>query len=753
MTEVQLETRRRKRERLIVALVSGLLLIFTGIEVQLLKVSSKLPIVNSVFFFGLMNINIVLIMVLLFLVFRNAVKMILDQRRGRIGSRLRTRLVVCFVLFAIIPTLLLFTISAFYIRSSFDKWFNLRVKSTLGKGIEVVETYYETTKRTGSHFAKKIAVEFEGDSKKDTAKKDPAKKDLALSLEHWRAEYGLDGVEFFSSPLSERVVVMNRERVEALPAPSLETLQKVFEGDTGCRVNHVGQGELVRCGIRLSGNRGAIFADTFIPLGLASRLSEITLTYEDFRTGNPLNYPIKSTYFLMLSMMTLLILFSAVWTGFYVARRLTVPIEELSRGTDALAHGNLNYRIPTFGQDEMGKLIDSFNRMTADLKQNKEQIETAHTHLQAVNEELKHRRRYIEVLLESIQSGVVSLDENGRISMVNPAATALLAGPSTELVGRPYWAVIPEKHRAEVRELLYTVYGSSRPVRREMSVRTPQGDLITLLVTVSVLRDERKKQLGVVAVLDDVSEIQRMERMAAWREVAKRIAHEIKNPLTPIQLSIQRLRRRYLGKIQDDGTFDEATSIVLNEVDALKSLVSEFSAFARMPDTLQKPDDLNATVLDAVNLFRSAHENIQFDLELSDSVPTMAMDKNQIKRVLINLFDNAVSAMEGQGRIAVATECVTRQPGAAVRISISDNGCGLPQEVQERLFEPYFSTKQDGTGLGLAIVQRIVSDHGGSIRASANHPKGTKFVIELPQTLTQGSTEKSNVRTYEEGRV
>ncbi len=720
------EQRRRKREHLTVVIVAVVLVAFTAIEVHLLRLSSKLPFVNSIFFFGLMNLNIVLITLLLVLVFRNAVKLILDERRGKIGSRLKTRLVFCFILFAIIPTIFLFTISAFYIRNSFDKWFSIKVGETLQRSIEVARTYYENTERNAAHFARKIAFAVEGVPRSPDI--------LRKKLQQLRLEYGLDAVEFHSDPFTPRIVSVHPERADVIPPASLETLQRVFGGNNECKILNIGAGELVRCGAYLGVGKGVIFADLFIPLDLASRLSDISLTYEDYRSHNPLNYPIKSTYFSILIMVTLLILFSATWTGFYVAKRLTVPIEELSRGTLQIANGNLDYHISPSGSDEMAKLIDSFNKMTQDLRQNKKVIEATHENLRSMNEELSHRKRYIEVLLESVQSGVISLDEHGRISMANPAAAKLLEIPETALLGKPYWAIVPDKHRAEFREILISVYGTAKPMRRELRIRTAKQNWVTLLVTLSVLRDENKRQIGVVAVFDDVTEIQKMERMFAWREVARRIAHEIKNPLTPIQLSVQRLRRRYLEKIHDDGTFGEATDIILKEVDSLKTLVSEFSNFARLPTIQQTSDHLNGIVLEAVNLFRVAHESIVFDLQLVDSLPEMELDRAQLRRALINLFDNAVAAMDGKGRVTVTSQRDTTL--GLIRLIVADEGCGIPDSAYAQLFDPYFSTKQDGTGLGLAIVQKIIADHGGFVRAVPNQPKGTRFILEFPDSLS-----------------
>jgi len=735
------ESRRRRREKFVVFALIIFLSGFTALEVHLLRLSAQLPFVNSVFFFGLMNLNVVLIMLLLFLVFRNAVKLILDERRGKIGSRLKTRLVICFVLFAIIPTVFLFSISAFYIKNSFDKWLTLKVGGTLQRSIDVVKDYYENSERNASHFARKIAQSL------TATKQAHSNQSFEERIQLARLDYALDAVEFYRTPFSKRLISASPNHLTQIPPASLETLERAFSGKSSCRIENVGQGELVRCGSYLGPGRGVVFANYFISTGMASQLAEITLTYEDYKTDNPLNYPIKSTYFTILSLVTLLILFSAIWTGFYAAKRLSVPIEELSRGTDEVAHGNLDYQIPNTGSDELSRLIESFNRMIRDLNQNKRDIEASHSDLRRINDELNHRRRYIEVLLESVQSGVVSLNENGRISMVNHAAIELLKLDSKDLVGKPYWAIIPAEHRELFREFLDSVYGTAKPIRRELRVRTPDNDWLALMVTLSVLRDEQKNQIGVVAVLDDVTEMQKMERMSAWREVARRIAHEIKNPLTPIQLSVQRLRRRYLDKIVDDGTFGQATEIILKEVDSLKNLVNEFSSFARMPEIRQQPQDLNAIATNTIDLFRAAHEFITFSIELEPGLPPMELDSDQFKRLLINLFDNAVSAMSGRGVITVSTH-YDRAVGV-IRLSVIDQGCGIDKGSYGQLFEPYFSTKEGGTGLGLAIVQKIVSDHGGFVRAFPNLPKGTQFVVELPDSLAVSNRRRGSMAIHD----
>jgi two-component system nitrogen regulation sensor histidine kinase NtrY len=537
------EYQRRRREKIISIIIFSLIIILTAVEVHILKVSSKLPISSSIFFFGLMNINIILAMILLFLIFRNALKLILDEKRGKIGAKLKTRLVFSFLLFAIIPTIFLFTISAFYIKSSFDKWFNLRIGNAFQRSIDVVQHSYENTEKNARHFAQKISSNF--------IENKVSPELIYKKLEASRSEYDIDAVEYYENIFGRKIISSHLKKNQKISPVPVETLKMVFANKEVCKIQNNGNGELIRCGVSLTKNKGAIFVNYFVPLSLANQLSEIQLTYSDFKKENPLNYPIKSTYFMILLMVTLLILFSAAWTGFYVAKKLTKPIEELSRGTEEIARGNLNYTIDESYGDEMGRLIHSFNKMTQDLREHQ-------------------------------------------------------------------------------------------------------------------------------------SQIQKIERINAWTEVAKRMAHEIKNPLTPIQLSIERLRRRYLDKIQDDGTFNEATNIVLNEVQSLKKLVSEFNTFARLPETKLLADDLNAIIIEAVNLFRAAHEKIKFDLDLSPSLSKIPLDRSQIKRALINLFDNAVSAMPDAGSVKISTKV----ENGFIQLVIADEGMGIPDDLLPKLFEP-----------------------------------------------------------------
>jgi two-component system nitrogen regulation sensor histidine kinase NtrY len=413
---------------------------------------------------------------------------------------------------------------------------------------------------------------------------------------------------------------------------------------------------------------------------------------------------------------------------------VTTPIRELARASAEVARGNLEVLVEPPTDDEVGFLVRSFNRMTRDLRD-------ARARLVRSNAELDQRRRSMEVVLGTIGAGVLSLDADGRITTVNPTARRQLgiAADASPIGGR----LAECAGQAQLRDLIVDLVGKLRPAQRESlrrQAQVPLGeDLATLLVTVTLLHDEAGGVLGTVIVLDDYTQPVKVQRMVAWREVASRIAHEIKNPLTPIQLSAQRIRRRFRPRVAADSddvkVFDECVDAITSQVDGLKLLVDEFSNFARLPTANPQAGDLNRIITDAVSSYDGT-EHVAFDAELDPNLPTVEIDREQIRRALTNLIDNAIAAVQRGRRGERGGRVVVRSAWDAslqsVRFEVADDGVGIPLEDRRRIFEPYFSTKPKGTGLGLAIVSRIVADHHGYIRVQDNPPQGTRFIVELP---------------------
>ena len=369
--------------------------------------------------------------------------------------------------------------------------------------------------------------------------------------------------------------------------------------------------------------------------------------------------------------------------------------------------------------------------MTTDLRGSKEETLRANLDLRSKNIELDQRRRYTETVLANITAGVVSMDHEGNIETANRSARRMLRFTDTSPQGKHYSDVLEPPQREIVDGLLReAAVGVRQTVGRQVDLAV--GDrTLTVFMNCVRLSDEGGKPLGNILVLDDLSELLKAQRMAAWQEVARRIAHEIKNPLTPIQLSAQRLQKRYAGKVgEDEGVFTDCTQMIVRQVEEMKLLVNEFSKFARMAEIKTTPNDINEIVGEAILLYQEAHKNISFKFQRDGSIPVFRFDRDQIKRVLINVLDNAVAAIVSEGEVIITTRRNDNLNSAVVEIA--DTGCGIPREVRNRLFEPYFSTKRKGTGLGLAIVNRIIQDHNGYIRVHDNEPRGTVVSFELP---------------------
>ncbi|MDH5298249.1 MAG: ATP-binding protein, partial [Desulfobulbaceae bacterium] len=407
-------------------------------------------------------------------------------------------------------------------------------------------------------------------------------------------------------------------------------------------------------------------------------------------------------------------------------------IGRLADATRRVAEGELDFVLEKSSGDEMGTLVDSFNRMVRDLLTHKRQLEEANLALQAGNQELEKRRRYTEIILQNVAAGVISMDELGRVTTINRFAEELLRIDRTAILNRDYHTILRVEHIAILDQFLDELAVSGKPFIQRPLRLTVRDETFFLRVNFTRLEDEEGRPLGVVLVFDNLTELEKAQRMAAWREVARRIAHEVKNPLTPIQLSAQRLRKKYLTKLASEGeVFDLCTRTIINQVDELKRLVSEFSSFARMPSVQKSVDSLPEMALEVLALYREAHRHIDFRLSADPAVPEFAFDRKQLKRVLINLIDNAVAAVPGSGgciEVEIAMAAEERQ----VRMEVRDNGPGVADQDKLRLFEPYFSTKKSGTGLGLAIATTVVADHGGYIRVKDNEPAGSRFIVELP---------------------
>ncbi len=709
------ESKRRKREAIVILVTALMVATLIYFEVQLPDVSPENSTGSNIIFFLLINVNIILLGLLVFLVVRNLIKLIVERKQRILGSRLQVRLVLAFVSLSLVPSVLLFAIAGGLLTRSFDRWFDSKVESALQGSLEIGQTYYQNSANNAIFYARQLSQRITDDGLFDPQRTAALKEFLQAK----QREYNLGTVEVFLPNGKALVVAFNRQvPTGEVIKPEAEFLDRALRGLEVTRTEVFGDGDVIRSGVPLYDRdrriRGVVVVDDYVPKSISKQALQISQSYEQYKYLTFLKTPVKNSYILTMLLMTLVIIFAATWCGIYLSKGITVPIQKLAEGTHEVAQGNWDYKIESGRDDEIGVLMNSFNHMTGDLKQ--------------IKLELERRGKVVETLLANIAAGVVSVDPAGKITTWNKAAEQILSVQADHALGKNYREVFRAEALREIREIVDSVV-ERETVEKEIKLSLLDR-LLTLLVSAATLRDDDGAILGVMLFVDDITQIQKVQRMEAWREVARRIAHEIKNPLTPIQLSAERLRKRYAKMLEGDGAIlDKCTSTIIQQVDELKNLVNEFSQFARLPSAQLAPNDLNEIVRDALVLFKEAHHGIHFHFR-AGPIPPLELDRDQIKRVLINLLDNGVAAVRGQGEIKLAT--VYDPARGVVTLEVADDGCGLPQEIRTKIFEPYFSTKENGTGLGLTIVSQIIEDHRGYIRAWPNEPRGTRFTVEFP---------------------
>jgi two-component system nitrogen regulation sensor histidine kinase NtrY len=723
------ERRRRRRELWLGAVVLAVLSGLFTVEplADFLQGTGE----GGLFLF-LNGVTVILIAVLAMIVTRNLWKLVLERRRGTLGSHLTARFASAFVLIAFVTTSGLFVVSAFVITGSMDRWFSVQLDRALVESDRIARSTTESTAlralAAGSLVAEAIARE---------GLLAPGRRDeLEALVERWQREQGLGVVEVFGASGQELLSSVNPE----VPAASFahagsELVVAALAGEPRYEVEASAGGDVVRAAVPVgppgAAVTGALVVNATLPLALSKSVASVRKALAEYRALEPTAGHIRTTYLLELLLAAVVILMLALWLSVRLAKGVTGPIRALAEGTAEIARGNLDVEVQRSSDDEIGFLVGSFNRMTRDLRD-------ARARLTHSNAELERRRRYMEVVLGTVGAGVVSVDAEGRVGAINPAAEHHLGVPAgVSVLGAPLADVA---RRPEVQGVIAELSHGLRPGRRESLRRQVQvmlgDDLATLLVTATLLHDDAGGPLGTVFVLDDCTQVVKVQRMAAWREVARRIAHEIKNPLTPIQLSAQRMRRRFRPRLDQGGddlrVFDECVDTITSQVEGLKLLVDEFSNFARLPTSSPRPDDLNRLIADAVASYAGT-EDVRFETELDANLPTVDIDREQIRRALTNLIDNAIAAVRRHGSGGHVGLRSRYDPSLqSVRLEVSDDGVGVPVEDRRRIFEPYYSTKKDGTGLGLSIVSRIVADHRGYIRVQENDPHGARFVVDLP---------------------
>jgi two-component system nitrogen regulation sensor histidine kinase NtrY len=720
-----MEKVKKKGPRFIGAFIILLVILFFAIELYIRESTEFSPTsVTDILLSSMQIIVLLLFLVLLFVLGRNLVKLYLERKRKVVGSHFKTKLVLFFIALSFIPTLLLFFFASDLISRNIELWFKTPFDKILEDTKSLADGVYASAGETANHYA----AELGNDIKRQNLVKLENRLLLRDFIRRKLTEYRLDEIGIYLDD-EELFTYLNPDLpLKDYKSIQVNMVQRAQLGEAFRSIEPMGNGEMIRRGVSVPiPGEGNVLVTTgkFFSQSYAQKINNINSYVQRYRLLVPQKITVKTFYVISLMFITLLIVFAASWIGLHLAKGITVPIEKLAQATKEVSRGNLDVSVVDPASDELGTLIDSFNQMIFDLKESQE-------HIAQKTSELENRKQYIETILDNITTGVITLDAQGNITTINPSAREMLALEERNPIGKDFREVLNEgKYGEVVNNIAWGMKNKYRLAEKEIPI-VSNGQTTTLALALSPLQQSDGGFSGMIVVFDNLTQLIKAQKMATWKEIAQRVAHEIKNPLTPIQLSAERIIKTL--RKNDKGSPDiieEGAKTIIQETRTIKSLVDEFYNFARMPKVELRPTELRGLVDQTVSLFRGIFAQIEFEVDLAgDLPPLLQLDRDQMKRVLINIFDNAIEAMNKKGKIKVRAFFEKKQQ--QVNIEISDTGPGISSEDKTKLFLPYFSTKKKGTGLGLSIASQIIREHSGAIRVENNSPTGAKFIIQLP---------------------
>ena len=690
--------------------------------------------------YALSTLNFVAFVVFSFIFVRNLVKLRRERRERQLGSKVKTRLLVYFISISFLPITAMAVFSYLFLNRSLEKWFSPFPEGVVQEAREVKRESLERQNRSLRETAALLGPMLNGRS-------DLERQQV---LDQLTANGQIAAVEIVNTDGS--VATRSWTKLSDQHRAELESLMESARAAPTTISERLADGKAFDViAAQLSPTQQLLIAparraDSDLNDRIADSQSEYQKLVKRQRRVRLLGV---ST----LGLMTLMLLFVSSWVAIYLARGIATPIKALAEASNEIARGNLGVRVDTVAEDELALLAHSFNQMTTQLEENRRRIDAGSAELREKNLALEERRIYIETVLQSLSTGVISLDEHDRVTTINAAATRMLRLSESPPIQQQLNELVAAEDNLRISQLLARARRTGQ-ASEQVQLVGRAGDAtesLPVALTATALRRSAKEKRGVVLVIEDLSELIAAQRAAAWSEVARRMAHEIKNPLTPIQLSAERIAKSYQrlrtngnenggnGELDElDATrvkavVDECTETITREVAGLKAMVDEFSRFARLPIARLESADLNEVIKHAAALYEDRIEGVSLKLLLDSDLPAAMLDTEQLRRVFVNLIDNALNALmqiDGERLITVSTRHDV--PRGLLLAEVADTGHGIKSDDFKRLFQPYFSTRGGGTGLGLAIVQRIILEHRGRIRAEMNFPRGAKFIIELP---------------------
>jgi two-component system nitrogen regulation sensor histidine kinase NtrY len=689
--------RYRKDTRFIVA-VPLVILAATSLVYYVTQQAKELTpeaLSNRLLLFVLWNINLLLIIGILFVLLRGVVKMVLERQRGIIGSRFRTKLVLTYMATSLLPVTLLFLVATDLLNVSIDRWFATPVMTILRNSEAIAQMAQDQAADVAGGAAREIAVSPDA--------RDPAHVDALLA--HVREFHRIDMAGVYRDGILLKAQASPRAPIQEVADPSLRFFEEAARKGRAVKIDVVSSGKWIRTAVPVNGGSEVAVAGVFIPAAMSRMIDESIIAHKNFQQLHSQRQKLKASQTMLFLAVTLAILFGTLWTSMYASRRITIPIKALAEATAKLAEGNVGHRVAVTATDEVGKLIDSFNDMSSQLALQRRQ--------------LTDTNRFMVTVLESVATGIIAFTDSLELLSINRAALQML-----QLEMPPDRAPLTELLRGDLEPVALALQEltGSRSRSREVALILG-GELRYLEFSAARLGSDA----GWVLAIEDSTQLVQAQKLAAWNEAARRIAHEIKNPLTPIQLSAERIARKFRNDDPDlQDVIEQGTKTIVDEVGHLKRMVDEFARFARMPAIHLRHARLAEILEQAAGLYCGVKPGVTIAVDAGPGIELL-MDPEQIRRAVGNLLKNAVEATES-GEIRVSAR---RAPHRIV-IEVTDPGRGVPDADKDKLFLPYFSTKGRGTGLGLAIVHRIVRDHDGQIHVHDNDPRGTRFEIELP---------------------
>jgi two-component system, NtrC family, nitrogen regulation sensor histidine kinase NtrY len=735
------------RTRLIILFAIGAVLVFALFGALQAFNTSHVSFLNPetsgeiLAFFGFTVVLFLLLIALLMLLLRNLLKLSADQGSNPLGARLRTRMVLGAALIAVTPATFMFLFSFFLMNRTIDRWFSPNMTELREDSIRIVGQLAQYVAGNARGEAASIAASGAADG-------DPAHLRDALSSHRVTLDGGFVIVysrdhrvlSAFDAPPDSAAASLipwapdqdaqdESAKAVLLEGPLYPSLLSIAQRP-GEPIIHMTDKDYA-LGMAATSAGNLVLTALPMPEGLSQTTARIRTGATSYWQLFRMRKQIRSDFFLLLLVVTVFVFFSGVWLAVFLSKQITRPVAALADAMNAIAAGKYEQRVEVLTTGEMAELVRSFNHMAADLETSRHRAATSSAQVTAANQAIEERRRELETILENIPSGVVTLDGSGVLLQANRAFGALIGQrQDSDLRGQRVESLLPSECIDEITALIrrgQRMGAASTELDLDVSGRTMH------LAITSARLDLAHGKRGTILVAEDTSELLRAQRQMAWKEVAQRVAHEIKNPLTPIALSAERITR-HLERAQPDSpsVIRKCSDVILNSVATLRTLVDQFSALAQFPAPQPRPCDLNQVAEEALALFAGRLEGITVTRELAPDLPLVMADAGAIRRALANLIDNAAEAMHGSLLRELCIATALTEDASAVEVTVSDTGHGLTDEIRERLFLPFYSTKHRGTGLGLSIAAKIIQEHGGSIRAESNAPKGARFLVRIP---------------------